>query len=52
MLFRKLEIIEVDMSNKGYFGDFGGMFVPELLVPALKQLDAEFEKAQNDPVIE
>ncbi|WP_462163816.1 tryptophan synthase subunit beta [Pseudoalteromonas xiamenensis] len=37
------------MSNKGYFGDFGGMFVPELLVPALKQLDAEFEKAQNDP---
>ncbi|WMN59839.1 tryptophan synthase subunit beta [Pseudoalteromonas xiamenensis] len=37
------------MSNKGYFGDFGGMFVPELLVPALKQLDAEFEKAQSDP---
>ncbi|CCQ11772.1 Tryptophan synthase beta chain [Pseudoalteromonas luteoviolacea B = ATCC 29581] len=37
------------MENKGYFGDFGGMFVPELLVPALKQLDAEFEKAQQDP---
>ncbi|MCF6441147.1 tryptophan synthase subunit beta [Pseudoalteromonas luteoviolacea] len=34
--------------NTGYFGDFGGMYVPELLVPALKQLEQEFEKAQQD----
>jgi len=32
-----------------YFGDFGGMFVPQILVPALKQLEAEFLKAQSDP---
>ncbi len=31
------------------FGDFGGMYVPELLVPALDQLEAEFLKAQDDP---
>ncbi|MCU4674795.1 tryptophan synthase subunit beta [Catenovulum sp. 2E275] len=32
-----------------YFGEFGGMFVPELLVPALEQLEQEFIKSQNDP---
>ncbi|KZW98789.1 tryptophan synthase subunit beta [Pseudoalteromonas luteoviolacea] len=36
------------MTNTGYFGDFGGMYVPELLVPALKQLEQEFNKAQQD----
>lgn len=40
------------MSNSAYFGDFGGMFVPELLVPALKQLEAEFNKSQHDPLFE
>ena len=32
-----------------YFGDFGGMFVPELLVPALVQLEQAFVEAQQDP---
>lgn len=32
-----------------YFGQFGGMYVPQILVPALKQLEAEFVKAQSDP---
>ena len=32
-----------------YFGQFGGMFVPQILVPALKQLEAEFVKAQTCP---
>ena len=31
-----------------YFGDYGGMFVPELLVPALKQLEQAFIDAQQD----
>ena len=31
------------------FGEFGGMYVPELLIPALDQLEAEFLKAQQDP---
>ncbi|MFC7003440.1 tryptophan synthase subunit beta [Bowmanella sp. JS7-9] len=30
------------------FGPFGGMYVPELLIPALDQLEQEFIKAQND----
>ena len=32
-----------------YFGEFGGMYVPQILVPALKQLEKEFIKAQTDP---
>ncbi len=34
---------------KGAFGEFGGMFVPEILVPALEQLDAAFEAARHEP---
>ncbi|SBT81899.1 Tryptophan synthase beta chain [secondary endosymbiont of Trabutina mannipara] len=32
-----------------YFGEFGGMYVPQILVPALLQLEEEFVNAQNDP---
>ena len=48
MLFQASETIEVKMQNPAYFGEFGGMFVPELLVPALKQLESEFNKAQKE----
>lgn len=33
---------------RGAFGEFGGMYVPELLAPALEQLDAAFTAAQHD----
>ncbi|MCG7275863.1 tryptophan synthase subunit beta [Corynebacterium singulare] len=32
-----------------YFGEFGGQFVPESLIPALDQLEQAFVDAQNDP---
>jgi len=32
-----------------YFGEFGGQYVPQLLVPALDQLEQAFIDAQNDP---
>ncbi|MGR5062667.1 tryptophan synthase subunit beta [Photobacterium sp. DNB22_13_2] len=32
-----------------YFGDFGGQYVPQILVPALDQLEAAFTEAQQDP---
>ena len=34
---------------KGRFGAFGGRYVPETLIPALDELDREFEKAWADP---
>ena len=33
----------------GHFGTFGGMFVPETLMEALKELTEEYETAKNDP---
>lgn len=33
-----------------YFGPFGGQYVPELLIPALDQLEAAFVDAIEDPV--
>ena len=33
----------------GYFGTFGGMFVPETLVTPLKELEAVYHQAKNDP---
>ncbi|MCT7940486.1 MULTISPECIES: tryptophan synthase subunit beta [Shewanella] len=32
-----------------YFGEYGGMYVPQILVPALKQLETAFVEAQADP---
>ena len=34
---------------RGRFGEFGGRFVPETLIPALDELTAEYAKAQRDP---
>lgn len=36
----------------GRFGDFGGQYVPEILLPALDQLTAAFHTAQNDPAFQ
>src|SRR6185369_12882843 len=33
----------------GRFGEYGGRFAPETLVPALVQLEAEFRAAWSDP---
>lgn len=36
-------------DGKGYYGPFGGRFVPEVLVPALDELEAAYEQALSDP---
>ncbi len=36
-------------DSLGHFGPYGGMFVPETLVPALKDLEREFLAAKADP---
>jgi tryptophan synthase beta chain len=35
-------------DDKGYFGEFGGRFVPETLMPALDQLTQAFEDIRTD----
>ncbi|MFC1897578.1 tryptophan synthase subunit beta [Chloroflexota bacterium] len=35
-------------DNRGYFGDYGGRFVPETLLPALDELAAAYKEAKAD----
>ena len=37
-------------GSDGRFGEFGGRFVPETLVPACQELEAAFADAWNDPL--
>lgn len=39
-----------NLSSK--FGDFGGMYVPELLIPALDQLEQAFIDAKDNPAFQ
>ena len=36
------------VEKKGYFGNYGGRFVPETLVPALDELTAAYQAIQTD----
>ncbi|TFJ91338.1 tryptophan synthase subunit beta [Lentibacillus salicampi] len=36
-------------DTKGRYGNFGGRFVPELLMPALLELEEAYDQAMNDP---
>ncbi len=35
-------------DEKGYYGIFGGKFLPETLIPALEELEEQYEKIKND----
>jgi tryptophan synthase beta chain len=37
------------MQSLGWFGQFGGLFAPEALLPALTELEAAYHAAQADP---
>ncbi|HLK60736.1 MAG TPA: tryptophan synthase subunit beta [Chthonomonadaceae bacterium] len=37
---------------RGRFGEFGGRFVPETLIPALDELTAEYARAKDDPAFQ
>jgi len=38
------------MKSLGKFGDFGGVFVPETLIPALEELEDAFLRLKNDKI--
>jgi tryptophan synthase beta chain len=37
------------MRNRGYYAEFGGAFVPEILAATFDELEAAFDAAKNDP---
>jgi tryptophan synthase beta chain len=36
-------------SNNGFFGEFGGRYVPEILLPALQELETMFFELREEP---
>ena len=36
-------------DNLGRYGDFGGIYAPETLMPAIRELDEAYRDARNDP---
>lgn len=37
------------MKHKGRFGPFGGFYVPEVLIPALEEIEIAFDRYSTDP---
>ena len=37
-------------DKRGYFGEYGGRFVPETLIPVLDELEATYRQLKNDAV--
>lgn len=37
------------MNNDGHFGKYGGRYVPEMLIPALEELEKAYMDAKKDP---
>ncbi|MEX1021713.1 MAG: tryptophan synthase subunit beta, partial [Dehalococcoidia bacterium] len=40
---------DVQPDGRGHFGEFGGQYVPETLMPALAELEAAYERYRADP---
>lgn len=39
-------------TKTGYFGKYGGKFVPEILIPALEELETAYEETERDPAFQ
>lgn len=37
------------LQSQGYFGEYGGMFIPEVIRPNMEALAATFDQYKNDP---
>jgi len=37
------------MMKRGKFGQYGGRYVPEMLIPVLEELEAAYDEAKKDP---
>ena len=44
-----MNLFDFTEGKKGYYGRFGGAFIPEILHPTVKQLEDCFNEAKQDP---
>ncbi|ARJ50590.1 tryptophan synthase subunit beta [Staphylococcus lutrae] len=40
--------IQLEADDNGFFGEYGGKFVPETLIPAIEELKVAYEAAKHD----
>ena len=43
------ELFQFPVGREGYYGQFGGAFIPEILHETIRELTAAFTDAQADP---
>ncbi|TLM80130.1 MAG: tryptophan synthase subunit beta, partial [Actinobacteria bacterium] len=48
-LFPRAEDVYTGPDENGFFGPYGGRYVPETVMPALQELTVAFREAQEDP---
>lgn len=51
-LFPRAEDVYSQPNAEGFYGPYGGRFVPETVMPALLELTAAYEEATSDPAFE
>jgi tryptophan synthase beta chain len=39
----------IDVDDRGYYGRFGGAYIPEMLHPNIEELRANYRKMTADP---
>jgi len=43
------QVAVAEPRRPGYFGEFGGQFIPEVLMPAVQELEVAYAEASDDP---
>jgi tryptophan synthase beta subunit len=46
------QVAQAEARRTGYFGEFGGQFVPEVLMPAIQELEIAYAEARDDPAFQ
>ena len=41
--------MKYNVNNKGYYGDFGGAYIPEMLYPNISELEKNYKKISSEP---
>ncbi len=44
-----MDLFEFENGREGYYGEYGGTFLPEILHSTIEELKTEFRKAKEDP---
>ena len=47
--FRKQKEMKIQVDERGYYGNFGGAFIPEMLYPNIEELRENYEQIVQAP---